>query len=149
MPDPSESDQVTQSADPQGNDRPHILVVDDDLEIAEAIRHALQNEGFEVSMAADGNTCLAITETRNPDLIVLDLMMPGRSGLLVLERLRQYFERPIPVIVITGNTGNRHREYAELLGADEYLHKPFTMIRLIDSVKSLLDRESTEEASAD
>ena len=129
------------------NSRGHILVVDDDLEITESIRYALANEDYEVSVAADGNTCLAITESKNPDLIVLDLMMPKRSGLLVLERLRQYYDRPIPVIIITGNEGNRHREYAELLGVSDYLFKPFTMERLLSSVRKLLDVNTISDST--
>jgi DNA-binding response OmpR family regulator len=116
----------------------HVLVVDDDAEIAESIKLALRKAGFEVFIAHDGNTCIAIAETKHPDLIILDLMMPKRSGFLVLERLRLQQQETLPVIVITGNGGNRHRDYAELLGVDDYIQKPFTMDRLIDSVKNLL-----------
>ena len=116
----------------------HILVVDDDAEISEAIKHSLVGAGFQVSLARDGNEGVAIAETKQPDLMILDMMMPKRSGLLVLERLRQFQDDPVPVVMITGNEGNRHREYAELLGVSDYLHKPFTMDRLLDSVKKLL-----------
>ena len=124
--------------DPVENTGNHVLVVDDDAEIAESIRLSLKNAGFEVSIAHDGNTCIAIAETKHPDLIILDLMMPKRSGFLVLERLRLQQQETIPVIVITGNGGNRHRDYAGLLGVDDYIQKPFTMDRLIDSVKNQL-----------
>ena len=120
-------------------DSKHILVVDDDYEIAESIRYALNAAGFQVSLARDGNEGVAVAETKRPDLMILDMMMPKRSGLLVLERLRQYNDDPVPVIMITGNEGNRHREYAELLGVSDYLHKPFTMDRLLDSVRNLLN----------
>ena len=120
----------------------HILVVDDDFEIAESIRYALTSAGYEVSLARDGNEGVAVAEVKCPDLMILDMMMPKRSGLLVLERLRQHNDDPLPVIVITGNEGNRHREYAELLGVSDYLHKPFTIDRLIDSVKKLLNSKA-------
>ena len=77
-------------------------------------------------------------ETKHPDLIILDMMMPKRSGFLVLERMRQNDLDPVPVIMITGNDGVRHQEYAKMLGVNDYIHKPFTMDRLVDSVANLL-----------
>ncbi len=116
----------------------HVLVVDDDREIAETLRFALTEVGYEVSVAIDGNQGLAYVEAKNPDLIILDMMMPRRSGFLVLERLRQLSEIPAPVIMITGNEGTRHQEYAEMLGVDDYIHKPFAIDRLLKSVDNLL-----------
>ncbi len=112
----------------------HVLVIDDDAEIVESIKAALKLEGLRVSVARDGNQGLAITETEKVDLLILDMMMPKRSGFLVLEWLRQSNQEPFPVIMITGNEGTRHREYAELLGVDDYINKPFTMDQLINSV---------------
>ena len=117
----------------------NILIVDDDYDVIETIRSALTSEGFTVSVATDGNQGVAYAEAKTPDLLILDIMMPRRSGFLVLERLRQYSDEPIPVIMITGNEGSRHREYAEMLGVSDYIHKPFTMDRLISSVSNLLD----------
>ncbi len=142
MPVFSDSDSPVAPSDRVRNAGNHILVVDDDGEIAESIKLALRKAGFEVSIAYDGNTCIAIAETKHPDLIILDLMMPKRSGFLVLERLRLQQQETIPVIVITGNGGNRHRDYAELLGVDGYIQKPFTMDRLVDSVKNLLPEKA-------
>ena len=116
----------------------HVLIVDDDHEIIETLRCALTDEGFAVSVATDGNTGVAYAEAKNPDLVILDMMMPRRSGFLVLERLRQYHDVPVPVIMITGNEGSRHREYAEMLGVSDYIHKPFTMDRLLSSVSKIL-----------
>ena len=87
----------------------HVLIVDDDREIAETLRYALTNEGFQVSVAADGNQGVAYVEAKNPDLVILDMMMPRRSGFLVLERLRQVTDEPVKVIMITGNEGARQR----------------------------------------
>ena len=118
----------------------HILVVDDDFEVTETLRHALTREGFEVSVADDGNQGIAHAETKRPDLLILDMMMPKRSGFLVLEYLRQSENNSTtPVIMITGNQGNRHRQYAELLGVNDYIQKPFAIDRILDSVKKLLD----------
>jgi DNA-binding response OmpR family regulator len=116
----------------------HILIVDDDPEIVESIRYAISNEGYHVTVARDGNQALAHVETNPPDLIVLDLMMPRRSGFLVMEQLCQTTEVPIPVIVITANEGNRHREYAKMLGVTDYISKPFVMERLIESITAHL-----------
>ena len=120
----------------------HVLVVDDDPEIIDSIRYALKARGFRVSVARDGNQGVAYAETKNPDLLILDMMMPKRSGFLVLERLRQNSEIPVPVIMITGNEGQRHQEYAELLGVSDYIHKPFTMDRLMESVDVLIGPNS-------
>jgi DNA-binding response OmpR family regulator len=119
-----------------------ILVVDDDPEVAQSIRLALRNQGYEVLIARDGNQGLAIAETERPDLVVLDLMMPKRSGFLVLEKLRENETTPPRVIVITANEGERHQDYAELLGVDEYIRKPFPMERLLECVRRLLTKEA-------
>ena len=84
------------------------------------------------------NQGLALTERENPSLVILDMMMPKRSGFLVLEKLRRTREDPPRVIMITANEGSRHKAYAEMLGVDDYLRKPFPMDRLIESVKRLL-----------
>ncbi len=123
----------------QVNDTKHVLIVDDDYEIVESLRTILLAEGFLVSVATDGNQGIAYAEAKSPDLVILDMMMPRRSGFLVLERLRQYSDSPVPVIMITGNEGARHREYAEMLGVNDYINKPFTMDRLLNSVNELLE----------
>jgi DNA-binding response OmpR family regulator len=115
-----------------------VLLVDDDAEIIESLRLALEANGYEVLVARDGNQGLALTERENPDLVILDMMMPKRSGFLVLERLRRTQEVSPPVIMITANEGNRHKAYAEMLGVDEYLRKPFPMDKLLESVKRLV-----------
>ncbi|TWT36396.1 Transcriptional regulatory protein WalR [Posidoniimonas corsicana] len=115
-----------------------VLLVDDDAEIIESLRLALESNGYEVLVARDGNQGLALTERENPQLVILDMMMPKRSGFLVLEKLRRTSEDPPRVIMITANEGSRHKAYAEMLGVDDYLRKPFPMDRLIDSVKRLI-----------
>ena len=122
------------------NKRNHILIVDDDPEIVESLATTLRGQGYEVTTAYDGNQGVACAETKNPDLVILDLMMPRRSGFLVLERLRQNSETQMPIVMITGNEGVRHKKYAELLGVNDYIQKPFTMDRLLESLSSILDK---------
>jgi DNA-binding response OmpR family regulator len=115
-----------------------ILLVDDDREIVESMRVALEATGFRVLIARDGNQGLAMAEREDPDLVILDMMMPKRSGFLVLEKLRRSRPVPLRVIMITANEGSRHKAYAEMLGVDDYIRKPFPMERLMESVERLL-----------
>ncbi|MEX1042827.1 MAG: response regulator [Pirellulaceae bacterium] len=127
------SETAANTADPKT-----ILLVDDDVEIVETMRFALESKGYRVIVAQDGNQGLALAERDDPDLIVLDMMMPKRSGFLVLEKLRQSRRIPTKVIMVTGNEGARHKAYAEMLGVDDYIRKPFPMDRLLESVQRLL-----------
>jgi DNA-binding response OmpR family regulator len=115
-----------------------ILLVDDDPEIVESMKLALEARGYRILVARDGNQGLAMAEREDPDLVILDMMMPRRSGFLVLERLRRTRRIPMRVIMITANEGSRHKAYAEMLGVDDYIRKPFAMDRLLDSVGRLL-----------
>jgi DNA-binding response OmpR family regulator len=115
-----------------------ILLVDDDAEIIEAMRYALEGRGFQVLIARDGNQGLAMAEREDPDLVILDMMMPKRSGFLVLEKLRRTRPVPVRIIMVTANEGSRHKAYAEMLGVDDYIRKPFAMDRLLDTVDRLL-----------
>lgn len=115
-----------------------ILLVDDDAEIIEVMRYALEGKGYQVLIARDGNQGLAVVERDDPDLVILDMMMPKRSGFLVLEKLRRTRPVPVRVIMVTANEGSRHKAYAESLGVDDYLRKPFAMDKLLESVERLL-----------
>ena len=115
-----------------------ILIVDDDTEIIESLRLALEANGYIVLIARDGNQGLALAERESPDLMILDMMMPKRSGFLVLERLRKTRPIPVRVVMITANEGSRHKAYAEMLGVDDYIRKPFAMDRLLESVQRLI-----------
>jgi DNA-binding response OmpR family regulator len=118
-----------------------VLLVDDDEEIIESMRIALESKGYQVFTANDGNQGLALAEQHRPDLLITDMMMPKRSGFLVLEKLRTSDDSNKSVmkaIMITGNEGNRHKEYAQMLGVDDYIRKPFAMEKLIDSVEKLV-----------
>jgi DNA-binding response OmpR family regulator len=117
--------------------RKTVLLVDDDPDILSAMRTMIERKGYRVVTASDGNMGLAVAEREAPDLVVVDMMMPRKSGFLVLEKLKSRPEGGPPVIMITGNEGSRHRAYAEILGANDYIRKPFEMSRLLDSVQKL------------
>ncbi len=118
-----------------------VLVVDDDADVLATITAALSTTGAKVISAGDGNTAVEMAEKDQPDLIVLDMMLPKRSGFLVVERIKARKpkgSKPF-VIMITGNMGTRHKTYAETLGVDDYINKPFRIDRLITSMDKLLN----------
>ena len=108
-----------------------ILVVDDDPDILASTALSLRAEGAEVTTAEDGNTAVSYFLAARPDGVVLDMMLPRRSGFLVLEKIRAS-EDPPPVIMVTANQGRRHMTYAENLGVTAYLVKPVAMPRLLE-----------------
>jgi len=117
-----------------------VLLVDDDRDIVAAMVGALEDLGPEILTALDGNQAVAQFKKHNPDVVVLDQMMPKRSGFLVLDQIRKgkAEDEPPHVVMITANLGTRHRVYAEALGVKKYLQKPFSMDDLIDSIKEVL-----------
>jgi DNA-binding response OmpR family regulator len=123
-----------------------ILLVDDDNEIIESMRAVLENKGYRVLVARDGNAGLTVAERESPDLLVLDMMMPKKSGFLVLEKLKGRPGGLIPTIMITGNEGSRHRAYAEMLGVRDYIRKPFAMEKLVRSVERVLEGKTADKA---
>lgn len=118
-----------------------ILIVEDDPDMVIAISTILGEAGATIETATDGNAAITAANEFDPDLVILDAMLPKRSGFLVLEKLKnagkKRGQRPF-VIMITGNEGKRHQTWAESLGVDDYLNKPFRMERLIGSMESLL-----------
>lgn len=119
-----------------------VLLVDDDADIVSAMRTVLERKGYRILTATDGNMGLAVAERESPHLVVVDMMMPKKSGFLVLEKLKSRPDGP-RVIMITGNEGSRHRAYAETLGVDDYLRKPFDMARLVEAVQRLCPLEES------
>ncbi|MFE5490191.1 response regulator transcription factor [Streptomyces virginiae] len=124
-----------------------ILVVDDDPTVAEVVTGYLRRAGHTVGHAADGHAALALAATDVPDLVVLDLMLPGIDGLEVCRRLRA--ERSVPVIMLTARGTEDDRIAGLELGADDYVTKPFSPRELVLRVESVLRRsrhgaESTE-----
>jgi DNA-binding response OmpR family regulator len=121
------------------SDKKRILLVDDDNVILESMRLALETKGYDIFTAENGADALEITENSDPDLLVLDQMMPKRSGFRVLETLSKAPESTVPVIMITANEGVRHKAYAQMLGVRDYLQKPFTMDQLVEAVERELN----------
>ena len=114
-----------------------VLIVDDDPEVRAAVDHALQAEGALTQTVGDGNSAVRVVEADPPDLVVLDMMLPKRSGFLVLEKIKQLDDCP-KVIMVTANEGKRHQQYAEQLGVDGYVLKPVRLERLISQLVDLL-----------
>lgn len=118
-----------------------VLVVDNDPDIRTAIDMALQAEGALTQVCGDGLTAIDICASDPPELMVLDMMLPGCSGFVVLERIRDMADPPV-VFMVTGNEGRRHREYAEERGVAGYLNKPVSLDTLIHSAcEALAKRE--------
>jgi len=117
-----------------------LLLVDDDRDILAAMKVALEELGPDILMATNGDEAWSMAAEHSPDLVVLDMMLPKRSGFLVMEKLKRGKKRTDPpkVIMVTGNQGARHKVYAESLGVSDYLTKPFRMERLVEAVKKLL-----------
>lgn len=117
-----------------------ILIVEDDPDMVTALETVLADTGATIKTAMDGNAAIKVAQESDPDLILLDAMLPKRSGFLVLEKLKgtnkKRGEKPF-VIMITGNVGKRHQTWAESLGVDGYINKPFRMERLLEAVEKL------------
>jgi two-component system, OmpR family, response regulator MprA len=125
----------------------HILVVDDDEPIAAALRRALEYEGFRVSVARDGPAALECARQAVPDLVVLDLMLPGLDGLAVCARLRDPALGAAPlVLMLTARDATADRVRGLDAGADDYLVKPFAYEELLARVRALLRRRTASAA---
>ena len=120
---------------------PDILIVDDDCALAEMLSEYLAAENFITHHAKDGGTALARLETRNFDLVVLDVMMPGLDGFEVLSRLRRGSE--VPVLMLTARGSDDDRVAGLELGADDYLAKPFNPRELVARIRAILRRRDS------
>ena len=119
-----------------------ILVVDDEAGIVKLVRDYLERAGFDVLAARDGETALTLARVERPDLIVLDLMLPGVDGLDVCRRLRR--ESGVPIIMLTARVEEADRIVGLELGADDYVTKPFSPGELVARVRATLRRASGE-----
>jgi DNA-binding response OmpR family regulator len=115
-----------------------ILVVDDEEAIAEAVRARLQSEGYRVVVAGDGAEALETADREQPDLVVLDLMLPGMDGLEVCRQLQR--DRWVPVLMLTARTEEADKVAGFAVGADDYLTKPFSLRELAVRVRAILRR---------
>ena len=126
-----------------------VLVVDDDERIAASVRRALVYEGHAVEVARDGRDALSMLRDDPPDLMILDLMLPGVDGLEVCRRLRSDASVDIPVLMLTARDGTADRVRGLDTGADDYLVKPFAYEELLARVRALLRRRPTQPSPQD
>ncbi|MGK5551028.1 response regulator transcription factor [Actinomadura kijaniata] len=123
-----------------------ILVVEDEPTIARAVEARLAAEGFVVDVAGDGPSAVAAARERRPDLLVLDVMLPGFDGLEVCRRVQA--ERPVPVVMLTARDDETDLLVGLGVGADDYLTKPFSMRELVARIRAVLRRFDRAAAAA-
>ena len=128
------------SIEPERNNAPRVLIIDDDDTLSEVVSRYLERDGFVVSRSADGNEGLRAALESLPDLVVLDLMLPGIDGFEVFQRLRAV--APIPVVMLTARGEEDDRVAGLELGADDYVAKPFSPRELTARVRAVLRRHS-------
>ena len=120
-----------------------ILVVDDDTDILTTMSLAMEELGHTILRATDGLAALELAEAEDPDIVVLDLMLPKRGGFQILQRLKgnpsMKGKRPL-ICMVTGNEGMTHKTFAERQGVDDYLKKPFAMARIVDIVRGFIEQ---------
>lgn len=112
------------------------LVIDDDSIMLQLMEDTLEPEGYDVTLAADGAAGMALLRETNPDIVLLDVMMPGTDGLEILNSVRQHYE--IPVIMLTAKRDVGTLRDALIHGADDYIRKPFNKLELIARIKAKL-----------
>jgi len=127
--------------EPTERNRWHILVVDDEPEILGYLKRGLTFEGFRVSTVTDGEAALSLAEQDPPDLVILDVMLPGIDGIAVCETLRQQ-DANLPILMLTARDSVPDRVAGLDSGADDYLVKPFAFIELLARIHALLRRAS-------
>jgi len=120
-----------------------VLIVDDDRDVLQSFEAAFASEGAITMVAQDGNEAVMLCQQEQPDLVILDMMLPKRSGFLVLEKIKGNEESPL-VIMVTANEGKRHMAYAQSLGVDAYVQKPVPLAKLIETAVQLIESESEE-----
>jgi two-component system, OmpR family, KDP operon response regulator KdpE len=128
------------------DNKPVILVVDDEPQILRVMRASLPARGYEVRTASDGDEALDEIGKQMPDIIILDLVMPGMSGLEVCRRVREF--SAVPVIVLSAKGSESDKVAALDLGADDYVTKPFGMDELLARVRAVMRRQPASEAGA-
>jgi len=124
-----------------------VLVVDDEPAVRAALERALGLEGYEVALAEDGEDALRALRRERPELVVLDVLMPGLDGVAVCRRLRREGDRT-PILMLTARDAVSDRVAGLDAGADDYLVKPFALEELLARVRALLRRASTEDEAA-
>lgn len=120
-----------------------ILVVEDNADLADGLRHNLQREGYQVALAADGQAGLQLVREDEPDLVILDLMLPGLDGYQVLEGIRKTGSR-VPVLILSARAEESDKVRGFRLDADQYVTKPFGLLELLERVRALLRRSAAD-----
>jgi DNA-binding response OmpR family regulator len=123
-----------------------ICVIEDEVVIAQSVAARLKAEGFEVELAGDGETGVELCNRTRPDLVVLDVMLPGLDGLEVCRRIQR--DRPVPVLMLTARTEEADMLVGLGVGADDYMTKPFSPRELVARIKALLRRVERRPAPA-
>jgi len=123
-----------------------LLVIDDEANLRHTLSYALRQEGYEVLTAAEGDEGLALFRQAGPDLVILDVMLPGQDGFEVCRRLRR--ESDVPVLMLTARDTELDKIVGLEIGADDYLSKPFSMRELIARVRALLRRNARRPETA-
>jgi DNA-binding response OmpR family regulator len=117
----------------------HVLLIEDEPNIIEAISFILRQDGWKVSTHSDGTKAVAEIARVAPDLVILDVMLPGRSGFEILQDLRSRAEtEKLPVLMLTAKGQTRDRQAAQDLGASHYMTKPFSNQEMLDVVRGLI-----------
>jgi len=122
-----------------------ILAVEDDIHIAKLLRMELSHEGYEIEVLSNGNDALKYLEKELPDLLILDVMLPGIDGFSVLEEIREYISTDLPVIMLTARGEVKDRVRGLKSGADDYLPKPFVIEELLARIEAVLRRKGKVE----
>lgn len=127
---------------------PRILMVDDEKDIVDLVAYNLEKEGYETLKALDGEKALQLVRTKTPDLVVLDLMLPGIQGLEVCKRIRKDPETAsIPIIMLTAKGAEIDKIVGLEVGADDYITKPFSVKELLARIKAVLRRSEARRAA--
>ncbi|MDF1716130.1 MAG: response regulator [Antarcticimicrobium sp.] len=116
----------------------HVLLIEDEANISEAIRFLLTREGWNVDTHADGSDAVELIRAARPDLVILDVMLPGKSGMDILRELRESDGlRDLPVLMLTARGQSRDREMAEKAGVSRFMTKPFSNAEVLTAVRDL------------
>ena len=121
---------------------PRVLVVDDEADILEPLTYALERGGFEVTTAEEGDTALNVARSQTFDVVILDVMLPGLSGIDVCRTLRN--ESDVPILMLTARDAEVDRVLGLELGADDYVTKPFSTAELVSRVRAILRRRELD-----
>lgn len=122
-----------------------ILLIEDDRDISSTLRGVLESSGHKVVAAPNGVEGQKLVQSEKPDLVITDMMMPRMGGFPVLEFLRT-LDNPPKVIMITANEGGRHKAYAEMLGVNEYLRKPFAMDVMLEAIERIFSEDEGSDS---